>query len=90
MTDQDHDGMHIKILVLAFFFKYFPSLLERDFFYDWRTKIVALSRTGHKTIKFYSTRDYENWCEVTPESEKELWTGEVQGSRNFISERCKR
>lgn len=74
MTDQDADGLHIKMLLLSFFYKYFPSLLTVGFFYDWRTKLISASRNNYKTLKFYYTRQYDEWAIILPPGELEKWT----------------
>lgn len=74
MTDADADGLHIKMLVLAMFYKYFPSLLEMGMIYDWRTKIKTASRKGYRKIKFYSERQFEAWVNSLPEGDLGNWT----------------
>ena len=74
MTDQDPDGLHIKMLVLSFFYKYFPSILKLGIVYDWRTKLISASRPGFKTIKFYYTKDYDKWLSSLPKDEIKKWT----------------
>ena len=69
MTDQDHDGSHIKGLIVNFFHHFWPSLLEIDNFLQvFITPIVkCVPRTGSKkakatqTVTFYTTPEYEEW-----------------------------
>jgi DNA topoisomerase II len=69
MTDQDHDGSHIKGLIINFFHHFWPSLLEiENFLQVFITPIVkCVPRTGSKKYKltntttFYTTPEYEEW-----------------------------
>jgi DNA topoisomerase-2 len=74
MTDSDYDGLHIKMLVLAFFYKYFPSILTEGLVFDWRTRIKSASRPGYDTVNFYNERQFTEWeASMTPE-EFDKWT----------------
>ena len=42
MTDQDHDGFHIKGLLLNMFHSMWPELLEKDFISYMNTPIVKV------------------------------------------------
>jgi DNA topoisomerase-2 len=66
MTDQDHDGFHIKGLVMNLFHTLWPSLLEGDFVCSMVTPIVkATTKSRGKSVKeFYSLRSYNEWREV--------------------------
>jgi len=62
MTDQDHDGFHIKGLLLNLFHSMWPSLLDKNFIMYMNTPIVKVSLK--KNIKsFYTITDYNNWKE---------------------------
>lgn len=64
MTDQDHDGSHIKGLVMNLFHAQWPSLLRKEFITSMATPIVKV--TKGKTVKsFYTIADYETWKEST-------------------------
>ena len=44
MTDQDHDGSHIKGLIMNFFHTFYPSLLQLPgFLLEFITPIVKVS-----------------------------------------------
>lgn len=63
MTDQDHDGSHIKGLIINFLHCYWPSLLKvPNFLQVFITPIVKCTRRGHPTQTFYTTPEYEAWC----------------------------
>lgn len=70
MTDQDHDGFHIKGLVMNLFHTLWPSLLEGDFICSMVTPIVKASKSGRgkkgesETLEFYSLRSYNEWREA--------------------------
>ena len=70
LTDSDHDGDHIKGLVINFIHKFWPSLMESDnFITTMITPIVIVwkeRKRGHKTernniIKFYSENEFYEW-----------------------------
>ena len=52
MTDQDHDGFHIKGLLLNMFHSMWPELLNKDFISYMNTPIVKVSLK--KDIKSYN------------------------------------
>ena len=74
MTDQDHDGSHIKGLIINFIHHFWPSLLEiKDFLQVFITPIVkCIPKFGNKkskiknTMTFYTTPEYETWREEEP------------------------
>jgi DNA topoisomerase-2 len=77
MADQDHDGSHIKGLVINLFAHCWPSLLQLSdsvtgsFLWEFITPIVRVSKgysesgaslsKNAKEILFYSIPDYEEW-----------------------------
>ncbi len=62
MTDQDHDGSHIKGLIINFLHHFWPSLLaQANFLQVFITPIVKCTR-GSITHTFYTTPEYEAWC----------------------------
>lgn len=60
MTDQDHDGSHIKGLLINIFHTLWPSLLEKNFITSMITPIVKVNK-GKKLISFYNLGDYKEW-----------------------------
>ena len=60
MTDQDHDGSHIKGLVINIFHTMWPSLLNLDFITSMITPIIKVSK-GKKVQSFYTLQDYTTW-----------------------------
>jgi len=76
MADQDHDGSHIKGLIINFFHKFWPELLQHDgFLQQFATPVLkatpikkATSKNGqnkkakpNETLSFYSSSDYDRW-----------------------------
>jgi DNA topoisomerase-2 len=61
MADQDHDGSHIKGLIINFIDKFWPDLLNvPNFVYEFITPIVKVSR-GQRELAFYTLYEYEQW-----------------------------
>ncbi|KAF8981657.1 DNA topoisomerase 2 [Entomortierella lignicola] len=64
MTDQDHDGSHIKGLVINFLDHYFPSLLKiPGFLVEFITPIVKATK-GREKLSFFTLPEYEAWKEA--------------------------
>ena len=66
MTDQDHDGSHIKGLIINFLQSSFPGLLEiPGFLIEFITPIVKVSimrgKKIDRVIPFYTMPQYEVW-----------------------------
>lgn len=68
MTDQDHDGSHIKGLLINFLQVQFPSLLKiPEFLVEFITPIVKVwkgdPKHPTKQISFFTMPEYERWKE---------------------------
>ncbi|CAL0334291.1 unnamed protein product [Lupinus luteus] len=66
MTDQDHDGSHIKGLLINFIHSFWPSLLKvPSFMVEFTTPIIRATNKSNKKEKlsFYSMPEYESWKE---------------------------
>ena len=91
MTDQDHDGSHIKGLVMNVFHHMWPSLLELGYITSMITPIVKVS--FKKQIKsFYTLKEYQDWLEETKNSNswktkyyKGLGTSSASEAREYFS-----
>jgi DNA topoisomerase-2 len=66
MTDQDHDGSHIKGLLFNVFQTLWNSLYKFDgFLTSMLTPIIKATNTSSKeVISFYNMTDYESWQET--------------------------
>ncbi|XP_030539127.1 DNA topoisomerase 2 isoform X2 [Rhodamnia argentea] len=64
MTDQDHDGSHIKGLLINFIHSFWPSLLKvPSFLVEFITPIVKATHKNGRELSFYSMPEYESWKE---------------------------
>eukprot|EP00932_Pfiesteria_piscicida_P018765 SRR837773.5613.p1 GENE.SRR837773.5613~~SRR837773.5613.p1 ORF type:complete len:468 (+),score=185.73 SRR837773.5613:80-1405(+) len=65
MADQDHDGSHIKGLIINLIHAWWPSLARLpNFLKEFFTPIVKAFR-GKSAISFYTMPEYEAWKEET-------------------------
>jgi len=65
MTDQDHDGSHIKGLFINFIHNFWPSLLKvPGFMCEFITPIVKATK-GDLTHAFFTIPQYKDWCAST-------------------------
>lgn len=65
MTDQDHDGSHIKGLIINFIHTFWPALLSQpNFVQEFITPIVKCSKTGStSSLTFFTIPEYHLWRE---------------------------
>ena len=69
MTDQDHDGSHIKGLVINVFHSMWPSLLDLNFITSMITPIIKVTKSK-KSESFYTLKDYSSWKGSVSNSDK--------------------
>ena len=60
MADQDHDGSHIKGLLMNLFHAEWPGLLKSGFLCTLLTPILKASK-GKSTVSFYSIPEFNAW-----------------------------
>jgi DNA topoisomerase-2 len=75
MTDQDHDGSHIKGLIINFIHFHWPNLLKYGFIEEFITPIIKVfknkksdttnSLAGNLEKSFYSVPEFEEWQKAT-------------------------
>lgn len=98
MADQDHDGSHIKGLIINFLETSFPGLLEvPNFLIEFITPIVKITVMSgpnrRRTIPFYTMPEYEVWrdtegktCSYKQKYYKGLGTSSPQEMREYFSQ----
>ena len=57
-TDADVDGMHIRLLLITFFLKFFPDVIKNRHLYILQTPLFRV-RNKKKTIYCYSDKEKE-------------------------------
>ena len=60
MADQDHDGSHIKGLLMNLFHTEWPGLMQMGFICSLATPLLKASRRG-ETVSFYSQGELDRW-----------------------------
>ena len=66
MTDQDHDGSHIKGLIFNIFQSMWHELYEiSGFLTSMLTPIIKATNSRKEVIEFYNMTDYERWLETS-------------------------
>jgi len=61
MADQDHDGSHIKGLIMNLFHTEWPSLLRIGFVCTLLTPLLKAFRGTSQVVSFYSQQEYDAW-----------------------------
>ena len=80
MADQDHDGSHIKGLVINFFHRFWPELVKLPgFLLEFITPIIKVTKQKRKNVNnknkkeraeskcFYTIPEFNNWKKVNDE-----------------------
>ncbi|OQR90313.1 DNA topoisomerase 2 DNA gyrase B [Achlya hypogyna] len=68
MTDQDHDGSHIKGLLLNLFHTFWPALLRDNYVSAFLTPLLKAHTTKtKKVLPFFSLPEYEQWVATHPD-----------------------
>ena len=84
LTDADVDGFHIFALIIAFFEKYFPSLLKRGFIQRFLTPVITATNRSVKH-SFYDIPSFDSWsntCENIKSYKIKYFKGLGTATRN--------
>jgi DNA topoisomerase-2 len=61
MADQDHDGSHIKGLIINFIHHFWPSLLDVSGFLEQFITPIVKATKSKKVLTFFTIPEYETW-----------------------------
>ncbi|KAF7456067.1 putative DNA topoisomerase 2 [Cryptosporidium felis] len=61
MTDQDHDGSHIKGLIINLIHYYWPNLIQFSGFLKQFVTPIVKAKKGASEIPFFTLVEYEQW-----------------------------
>lgn len=72
LTDQDHDGSHIKGLLFNVFQSLWPSLFRTEGFLTSMLTPIIKATSSQQVISFYNMSDYERWA-TSADAKKQAW-----------------
>ncbi|EEA06619.1 DNA gyrase/topoisomerase IV, A subunit family protein [Cryptosporidium muris RN66] len=61
MTDQDHDGSHIKGLIINLIHYYWPSLVHFNGFLKQFVTPIVKAKKGNQELSFFTLVEYDKW-----------------------------
>ena len=94
MTDQDHDGSHIKGLLINMMHHWWPSLCKLNgFLKEFVTPIVKVTSGRGETLEFFTLVEYEAWKRAHDDGRgwkvkyyKGLGTSTAKEARDYFSQ----
>ena len=92
IVDSDLDGSHIAGLIISFFHKLFPSLLQRkeSFITSMRTPVVRIYQKEKELQCFYTLDDFKKYCSanVLPKGAESFYYKGLGTNKDNEIKRC--